>query len=291
MTAAAPVAWTSDGIRLVGDRWDPTGSRRGTVVLLHGGGQTRHSWHHAGDVLSDDGWNCVAYDARGHGESEWSSDYTLDAMSRDLETVVAGLEDVPVLVGASMGGNTALALVGRKPDACRALVLVDIVPRPADSGVDRILGFMEARPAGFASLGEVGAAVADYKRTPLRNDSQQGLRKNVRLREDGRWHWHWDPEFLRHVRSQPRQLISELLERAAAAVTVPTLVLRGGHSDVVGEREIEAFSSKLPGASIVEVPDVGHTVGGDENSAFVQALMDFLDVTFSDGDAGIATEG
>jgi pimeloyl-ACP methyl ester carboxylesterase len=291
MTSAVTVRLTGDGLELAGDWWEPIQPRRGTVVLLHGGGQTRHSWHRAGETLSERGWATLAYDARGHGESDWSAeeDYATETMSRDLEAIIERLDEPPVLVGASMGGNTALALAGRRPELCRALVLVDIVPRTADAGVERIIAFMEARPDGYGTLEEVSAAVADYKGTAPSDDRWDGLRKNVRL-QDGRWQWHWDPSYIRYVRRQPRRAATELLERAAAAVTAPTLVLRAERSDVVGEREVEAFLARMPSATVVEVPEAGHTVGGDENSTFVAALTRFLGVTFPVVERAIRTE-
>jgi pimeloyl-ACP methyl ester carboxylesterase len=53
------------------------------VVLLHGGGQTRHSWSGAFQALARAGYYTVNIDARGHGESEWSADgrYSVEARS------------------------------------------------------------------------------------------------------------------------------------------------------------------------------------------------------------------
>tara|TARA_B100000963_G_C22377073_1_gene558479 strand:- start:434 stop:661 length:228 start_codon:yes stop_codon:yes gene_type:complete len=42
------------------------------VILLHGGGQTRHAWGAAGQKLSERGFYAVALDLRGHGDSDWS---------------------------------------------------------------------------------------------------------------------------------------------------------------------------------------------------------------------------
>ena len=98
------------GIRIAGDLWGPAD---GPLVLLqHGGGQTRHAWKGAGETLGSAGYCAVAFDARGHGDSDWAPDglYGQDVMVRDLECVVAALGNRrPVLVGASMGGGTSLA--------------------------------------------------------------------------------------------------------------------------------------------------------------------------------------
>ena len=91
-TPAPGHVWTGyQGLRIAGDTWgDPAGT---AVILQHGGGQTRHAWKTTGEVLGEAGFHAIAFDARGHGDSEWSpeGDYSQDAMVRDLCEVMQGL--------------------------------------------------------------------------------------------------------------------------------------------------------------------------------------------------------
>lgn len=280
---AKRVEYPGEGVTLVGDRWeaDPTveGSPRGAVVLLHGGGQTRHSWSQTGRRLSADGWTVIAYDTRGHGDSEWSPDsvYTLDVLIADLKAVLATLDTKAVLVGASMGGATSLAAQGEDPDLANALVLVDIVPRIEVEGIRRITSFMNGRPEGFATLEEVADAVAAYNPHRARSSNPEGLRKNVRLREDGRWYWHWDPAFLMGEADPKRELRTERIVDAARNVRVPTMLVRGRQSDIVSETGAAELLKLIPGARYVDVKDAGHMVAGDDNDVFTDNLADFLD--------------
>ena len=81
-----------DGNRLAadvaGDPADPP------AVLLHGGGQTRHSWGTTLGALADKGWRAYAVDLRGHGDSEWAADgdYTLDAFAGDVLAISRALD-------------------------------------------------------------------------------------------------------------------------------------------------------------------------------------------------------
>src|SRR5262249_27792697 len=101
-----------DGNRLVadvaGDPGDPP------AVLLHGGGQPRHSWGTTLGALADRGWRAYAVDLRGHGESAWAvdGDYTLDAFAGDILAISHALDTPPALVGASLGGISSLAAIG-----------------------------------------------------------------------------------------------------------------------------------------------------------------------------------
>src|SRR5271155_3570603 len=184
----------AQGVRLAGDTWgDPSGP---LVVLMHGGGQTRHAWKGTGELLGQAGYHAVAFDARGHGDSDWASDgsYGQDVMVEDLQRVLEALgKSRPVLVGASMGGGTSLVAVGEGHVDATALILVDIAPRVETQGVNKIKAFMGLKPEGFESLEEVADAIGTYQPHRARPRNLSGLAKNVRLDRNGKYRWHWDP--------------------------------------------------------------------------------------------------
>jgi non-heme chloroperoxidase len=181
-----------------------------------------------------------------------------------------------VLVGASLGGATALVAAAEHPELAQAIVLVDVVVRIEPAGVERIRDFMSANPDGFASLDEVAAAVAAYNPNRPRPSTLEGLRKNVRQRVDGRWYWHWDPAFMRIDDEPQRRIDPERLRRAAASLVVPTLLVRGGRSDVVSDAGIADMLELVPHAEVVDVAAAGHMVAGDDNDVFASALEGFL---------------
>lgn len=263
------------GLALAGDSWGE-GQRR-LVVLLHGGGQTRHAWRYAGKRLAEAGYRVVAYDARGHGDSEWAADrdYSSDAMVADLTLVTEAMGDPnPVLVGASMGGITSLIAIGEGHVQASALVLVDTATRHEVEGVQNVRSFMSQRPEGFDSLEEVAEAIASYQphRKPAR--SLDGLAKNVRLGKDGRFHWHWDPvTFQQEIDQQSRGV---RLENCGRRLTIPTLLVRGGLSDVVSEAGAQHFLEVCPHAEYVSVQGAAHMVAGDQNDQFCSAVVDFV---------------
>ncbi|MEC8849375.1 MAG: alpha/beta fold hydrolase [Polycyclovorans sp.] len=256
-------------------------SRNTPVILLHGGGQTRHAWAGTALRLAEAGYYALAYDARGHGDSAWSEqgDYSPDALMGDLHQVVSGLSRPPVLVGASMGGLTSMVALGEADrDFASALVLVDIAARLEASGVARVLNFMSAHTGGFASLEEVVDAVSAYNPHRPRPKGTDGLRKNLRFR-DGRWYWHWDPRFLNHAsRTQAGEALvqQERRESAAQRIRVPTLLVRGGSSDVVSPEGARALQNLIPHAELADVAEAGHMVAGDRNDLFSEAVIDFL---------------
>ncbi len=267
----------ADGVTLHGDAWGPPGAP--IVLLLHGGGQTRHSWAGTGRRLGEEGWRALAFDLRGHGESDWSPDgvYGVEVFLADLLALLRGLAEPPVLVGASLGGWLSLLAEGEsEARVCRALVIVDVTPRLEPRGVSRIIDFMTARPDGFGSLEEAAEAVAVYRRHRERPADLAGLRKNLRQGEDGRWRWHWDPAFLRPGRRPTRYADTDRLLEAARRLAVPTLLVRGRESDVVSEEGAAEFLRAAPHARFVDVSKAGHMVAGDRNDAFSAAVLEFL---------------
>ena len=152
-------------------------------------------------------------DLRGHGESAWpdDGDYQIDAFAADVPRSQRRSPQLPVLVGASLGGVASLVAIGESPTpVARALVLVDVAPTIERAGVDRIGDFMTAHmDDGFGSLEEVADAIADYNPHRPRPSDLSGLTKNLRQRDDGRWVWHWDPRFMsgpaRIARRDPRR--------------------------------------------------------------------------------------
>lgn len=264
---------------LFGDEADPS------VLLLHGGGQTRHAWGNAARQLAESGRFAVSLDLRGHGESDWDpdGDYDIGAFAADVLAVVAGLSTTPVLVGASLGGLTALVAVGESDEpVARALVLVDVAPRVEREGADRIRAFMRSGAAGFATLEDAADAISAYIPNRPRPKDLSGLHKNLRQRPDGRFYWHWDPRFLdgpEGIDGQRGPIDYDRMAAAARRVAVPTLLVRGGASDVLSDDSVRDLLKLVPHAEVADVAGAGHMVAGDRNDAFSSAVIDFIDRT------------
>ena len=265
----------AQGVTIAGDSW---GNPNGPLVLLqHGGGQTRHAWKNVGETLGAAGYQAIAFDARGHGDSDWAPDgvYGQDIMVEDLRCVIEALGGKrPVLVGASMGGGTSLVAVGEDRVDATALVMVDIAPRIEMEGVQKIQAFMDQKPDGFDTLEEVAEAIGNYQphRSPPKD--LRGLAKNLRRAPNGKYRWHWDPRFMTLRREPEKRLLR--LEACASALHLPTLLVRGGLSDVLSEEGAQAFLERCPHSEYVNITDAGHMVAGDRNDIFGRAVIEFL---------------
>ncbi len=267
------------GITLIADEWNrgTDGAGRPSVLMLHGGGQNRHSWKSTGQILADQGLHVVALDSRGHGDSDRApnADYEVETLTADVLQVIAAIGRPVMIIGASMGGLTGILAAHRAgPANVTRLVLVDVVPRFEKGGSARIRDFMISGLDGFESLEQAADAVAAYLPYRDKPRSPEGLKKNLRLR-DGRWYWHWDPAFMTKPGDDP-ELRTESFEQAAKSLTIPVLLIRGKLSDVVSPEGVRHFLASVPRAEFVELSNAGHTAAGDDNDAFSDAVVKFV---------------
>ena len=274
----------TDGLLLAADVGGPVDGP--TVVLLHGGGQTRHSWSGTWRVLVKNGWRAWSVDLRGHGDSDWApdGDYSLDAFAGDVLSLATSLPRPPILVGASLGGLSSLVAVAESPvqtRTARALVLVDVAHQVEVAGRERIGTFMTGHLDGFASLEEAADAIATYNPHRPRPTDLSGLAKNLRQRPDGRWVWHWDPAFVQGKFGSADETRSSVVDpdrlgRAVDLLEIPTLLVRGRSSDLLSEEGAQDFLARVPHAEFADVAGAGHMVAGDRNEIFNRAILDFV---------------
>ena len=267
------------GIRLAADTFGD--SNAPAVLMLHGGGQTRHAWHATATNLAYAGWRAITVDLRGHGESTHPRPpaYALEDFAADVRALIAAIADAPVVIGASLGGIAGLLAITESPAAPAAgLVLVDVAHRFQPRGGGRIVSFMEEHPNGFASLSDAADAIAAYLPHRARPRDSTGLRHNLRC-NDGRWTWHWDPAILNQARPMihDQTQLSERLTKAATRLRQPCLLVRGADSDVLTASIAREFIELAATATLAEVPCAGHMVAGDNNNAFTAAIRAWLD--------------
>ena len=266
------------GLELVASEWGDANDP--LVILMHGGGQTRHAWGSTGEILSKSGFYVLSLDLRGHGDSQWhpDGDYLIESYKGDLVSILNQVGKPASLVGASLGGMVSLSLASdlNKKDLVSALVMVDIGLYPNEKGSNEIVSFMQSGIKGFANLNEASDAVSAYLPHRERPRDNRGLEKNLRLKEDGRYYWHWDPRFLDERDSDNRENQKEKNIRLAKNISIPTLLIRGALSNVVTQKEVDDFLTIIPHSEFQEIEKAAHMVAGDRNDIFANSAIKFL---------------
>ena len=272
--AAATSLAARDGLRLAASRYP---GRAPGVLLAHGFGQTRQAWVQTQQRLAAAGHGSLAWDVRGHGQSDRnpaSSPYAGPQFVDDVLAAAAALGPAPVLVGASMGGLTGLMAQARGR-AFSAMVLVDITPRWEAAGVERILGFMNAHPDGFDSFEHAADQIAAYLPHRRERKSPAQLAHLLSTRPDGRLQWHWDPRLMSEFIPGTDGLQAQI-EDACTQLDIPVLLVSGGRSDLVTDHTVQHFLELAPHARHVQLPHATHMVAGDDNDAFADTLLEYL---------------
>lgn len=251
--------------------------RQRPILFLHGGALTAHTWDLCCLALRDD-YHCLALDQRGHGDSDWAPDvdYSISAQCEDIKGFVeaVGLDQF-VLVGMSMGAINGLAYAIAYPDTLSALVLIDAGPNVRRPGSRRIRDFVNggAEPETLESIIERAMAF-NPRRDPL--ILRRSLMHNLRQQTDGTWTWKYDRRRFQQMGGDRHAAERRGLADGLARVTCPTLVVRGGESDVFHDEDAERLAAGLPDGRWVKIPKAGHTVQGDNPKDLAAALRDFL---------------
>ena len=248
------------------------------MLLLHGYAQTCHSWDFVALAMCDR-FRVLSLDQRGHGDSDWApdGDYSPEAYWTDLHAVTEALDlrDF-VLMGLSMGGRNAISYAANHPGRVRALVVVDSAPIMQRAGTDRMRRFVQ----GDDVLDSVDAFVKRVQEyNPLRPAEQirGSILHNLKQLPDGRWTWKYDKVLRSPERKLPGKDYAALLWEQIDTLDLPTLVVRGGESDMITLETADGLHQRIRGSTLATVERAGHLVMGDNPSGFDAAVRSFID--------------
>jgi esterase len=265
----------ANGLRFRYLDWGSAG--RPPILFLHGGALTAHTWDLCCLALRDD-YHCLALDQRGHGDSDWApdADYSIAAQRQDIKGFAEALGlDRFVLVGMSMGAINGLAYAIEHSETLSALVLIDAGPNIRRPGSSRIRDFVNggAEPETLEAI--IARALAfNPRRDPV--ILRRSLMHNLRRQDDGNWVWKYDRRRFQAMGGDRHSEERRGLADGLARVACPTLVVRGGESDVFHDEDAARLATGLPDGRWITIPKAGHTVQGDNPKDLVAALREFL---------------
>jgi pimeloyl-ACP methyl ester carboxylesterase len=280
----------SSGVALAIHEWGDPNAR--SLLLTHGGGEFARSFDVFAPLLAAGGWRVVAWDQRGHGDSEHAPLSSWDADLRDTLAVVESLGGAPLpVIGHSKGGT----LMTMFADACphRVSHVVNLDGFPSKEGQEARFG----TDAATLRLRELPAwldhrRVADVQRVPGTMDELAARRRKVNPRLSMAWlrylvsvggeetalGWRW--------RLDPAQRGAALVPlrpewgmRGMGGLGVPYLAVLGLVAEEVmstGTSAAELAPFLPPGGEVVELADSGHFVHIEQPHEVARIILDFL---------------
>jgi esterase len=250
---------------------------RPTLVFLHGGALTAHTWDVVCLALRDQ-YHCLALDQRGHGDSDWAEDYSHERHCEDITGFIEQLGiSRTVMIGQSMGGLNSIVYAGRGGERLAGVVIVDVGPELNLGGTRRIGDFIRDTPEADSIDAFIEKAMEfNPRRDPLL--LRRSLLHNLRQQPNGKWTWKWDPNRMRSGMSKIEDHIDAMrrLWTHVEKIDCPALVMRGGKSDVFSDANAEKLAGTLPRGRWLRIENAGHTVQGDNPRDMVRALREFL---------------
>lgn len=233
------------------------------IVFAHGFLDTGRRWIPLADELAED-YEVVAYDARGHGQSDApETGYHLTDRIADLRGLIGGLTlDNPVLVGHSLGAATVGWMAARQPDLPRGVVLIDpdcLHSLPTESADDL-----------FEQSRSYVAERFDQSVEELIEESYEEV-EPTHARRLATGHLECDLA----IAELAREGYPAPLRDAFQDITAPTLVLR---SDTAVEERVADLNAaaSLESGRLVHIPNAGHYVFRDAFESAYSELQTFL---------------
>ena len=267
---------TANGMRFHYLEWGSAANP--PMLLLHGFAQTCHSWDFVALGFSDD-YRVIVLDQRGHGDSDWAADgdYSPETQQNDISAVVSeiGLEDF-TLMGLSMGGRNSFTYAANNPDRVRALVIVDAGPQNMQQGTQNIRNFVQQDD----ELDSVDAFVERVLKYNPRRPAEQirgSIMHNLKQLPNGKWTWKYDKRLRRPGRRMGSDPETEKrLWGYLEALQCPTLLVRGGASDIIAMDTADKMRNVIPNSQMATIEGAGHLVMGDSPAGFQRAVTEFL---------------
>lgn len=276
MTLDSPVqdkTITLNGLRFHYREWGNIGAQ--PMLVLHGFSTHARAWDTFAKGMQDR-FRVLVLDQRGHGETEWATDYAWERWIEDIDAFVQTLDlQRVVLLGHSMGGAHAYRYAGLHPKAVVRLILVDEGP-------------------GAEFTPEFQQKLAKFLPSDIFDDPEEAVRarellfpradvsalrhlvvNNMIQRDDGRWTYRYDAR-LRGPNAPRRHPDDEISWTLLSKVTCPTLIVRAAVSEYLSREQAEQMRQVLAQGQVVEIPNSGHAVPSENPSGLIAAVRTFL---------------
>ena len=239
------------------------------IVFIHGFPLNKSMWDKQLNALKDD-YRVIAYDIRGHGDSEIGTvDFSIDLFVTDLLSLMDALKiEKTMLCGLSMGGYIALNAIENHPDRFTELILSDTnctadSPEAKEKRMNTIISIKKNgvekladdllpnlfAAESFKSNSEEIAAVKEMIVTTTIPSLNNSL----------------------HALANRKETCSKL-----AKIKVPVLILVGEEDKITPPEAASAMQEKIKDSVLQVIPHAGHLSNMENENEFNSQLIKFM---------------
>lgn len=239
------------------------------LVIIHGLFGASGNWVTLARNVFALHFRTIALDLRNHGRSPHDDDFSYQAMSEDVLTLLEneGISKAHVL-GHSMGGKLAMHLALEHPEVVERLIVADIGPQDYPERHGALFDAMEAlRPEDYSSREEMDVVLSrDIPSAPVR----QFLMKNLEREGEG-YRWGLNLPAI-------RQAYPEIIGPIESWDTFDgeVLFIRGGKSDYLVESDMPRIRALFPFADMTTIENAGHWLHAEQPDEFARITLNFL---------------
>lgn len=241
------------------------------IVLLHGFAGSLHWWDNVVGVLAAH-HRVIRFDLLGHGGSTKPLDgYTMEHQAQLIDDGLAQLGvRRALIVGHSMGGVVATALITRNPSLAAGIVLIDspVNPRTGDQPFLARLGFVPMLGHAMRTLATDGMVEGGLKRAFF----APGFEVPHQFVQDFRQMTY--TSYVSSYNESHAYLEHESLDSRLTVLGVPLLAFYGTLDNIVSPSS-ERNYEKVPGAQVVAIPEAGHTPMVEKPSVSSRLILSF----------------
>ena len=258
----------SDGLRI---QYYRTGEEKPVLIFLHGAMDNALCWNNL-PVLLEPEYDVVLFDARGHGLSAApETGYSPQVQADDVAALIQELKLYqPVLIGHSMGADTAAAAAAKYPGLIKGVVLED-PPWPYDF-------FGKSEEERAAKSVEMLAQIQAYKALSFEDLMAYGKEKHPSW--DASEYFQWtkarqmvSPKVVSNI-TEPRADWKEIVSQ----IKCPGLIITGDPD--LGAIITSEITNEIIGlwkqAKIVNIPNAGHHIRREQYRPFRDAVKQYL---------------
>jgi esterase len=239
------------------------------LIILHGVFGSSDNWFSISKILAEKGYEVYAIDARNHGQSPRSEEFSYDLMANDLHEFIESHQiKAPIIIGHSMGGKVVMNFAMRFPNTYSKLIIVDITPKFYPTHHEHIIKGLNAIDlTSLNSRNEAEGIAIQY----IPNFSErQFLLKNLYRTEDNSFDWRINLPVLSREIYQIGGEIEVLRE-----IEEPTLFMRGSESGYVLDEDIDSIKTFFMTANFKTIEGAGHWIQAEKPNEFVNAVVEF----------------